>query len=387
VSKEIVRLVESVQNGTIDRRQFVRGALGLGLSVSTIAAVLQGCSGEEKASPAAAPNPDAPPAPAAEPELGPIESELHIYMWSDYIAEDTVPNFEKEFNCKVTLDTYESNEEMIAKLQAGAGGYDLVCPSGYAITVLNQLGLMEKLVKKHIPNLGNIAPIFTSTVFDPKNEFTVPWQWGVTGIAYRKDKLPAPPDSWGLFLDAAHKGKVTMMDDMRDNIGAWLRFRGNSLNSVDPAALATAKTDALAAKANLRAYISAPVKAQLIAGDVFAAQLWNGDTMQARAENENIAFALPKEGAAIWCDSLVIPKGAKNMRAAHEFLNYILRPEVGAKISDFTGYGSPNKEAVAKMATPVAYPTDAEMALLEYQQDLGEGTAAWDQLWTEIKST
>jgi spermidine/putrescine transport system substrate-binding protein len=376
-----------VQNGTIDRRQFVRGALGLGLSVSTIAAVLQGCSGEEKASPAAPPNPDAPPAPAAEPELGPIEGELHIYMWSDYIAEDTVPNFEKEFNCKVTLDTYESNEEMIAKLQAGAGGYDLVCPSGYAITVLNQLGLMEKLVKKHIPNLGNIAPIFTSTVFDPKNEFTVPWQWGVTGIAYRKDKLPAPPDSWGLFLDAAHKGKVTMMDDMRDNIGAWLRFRGNSLNSVDPAALATAKTDALAAKANLRAYISAPVKAQLIAGDVFAAQLWNGDTMQARAENENIAFALPKEGAAIWCDSLVIPKGAKNMRAAHEFLNYILRPEVGAKISDFTGYGSPNKEAVAKMATPVAYPTDAEMALLEYQQDLGEGTAAWDQLWTEIKST
>ncbi len=386
MSKEVSRLVEAVATGAIDRREFVRGALGLGLSVATIAAVLQGCSGEEAKAPPA-PAPGGTPGPAPEPELGPIEGELHIYMWSDYIAEDTVPNFEKEFNCKVTLDTYESNEEMIAKLQAGAGGYDLVCPSGYAITVLKHLDLMEKLTRKHIPNLGNVAPIFTSTVFDPTNDHTVPWQWGVTGIAYRKDKLPTPPDSWALFLDAALKGKVTMMDDMRDNIGAWLRYRGKSLNSVDPTELAAAKVDALAAKVNLRAYISAPVKAQLVAGDVYAAQLWNGDTMQARAENDNIEFAVPKEGAAIWCDSLVIPKGARNIRAAHEFLNYILRPEVGASISNFTGYGSPNKLASEKLATPVPYPSEEQMKTLEYQQDLGAGTAVWDQLWTEIKSS
>jgi spermidine/putrescine transport system substrate-binding protein len=384
MSKEIVRLVQAVKSGTLDRREFVRGALGMGLSATTIAAVLQACSSE---APKPGPEPTAQPGPPPERELGPIEGELHIYMWSDYIAEDTVPNFEKEFNCKVTVDTYESNEEMIAKLQAGAGGYDLVCPSGYAITVLKHLDLMEALVKKHLPNLQNVAPIFSKTVFDPKDEYTVPWQWGVTGIAYRKDKLAAPPDSWALFLDAAMKGKVTMMDDMRDNIGAWLRYRGKSLNSVDAADLAAAKADALAAKVNLRAYISAPVKAQLVAGDVYAAQLWNGDTMQARGENENIEFAVPKEGAAIWCDSLVIPKGAKNIRAAHEFLNYILRPEVGAAISDFTGYGSPNKAASEKLAVPVPYPTEAQMAMLEYQQDLGEGTAAWDQLWTEIKST
>lgn len=380
-----VQLVESFRRGQIDRRAFLRNALGLGVSVSTIGLVLQACASEEKpAEPAKGPEGAAQP--AAEPELGPIEGNLHIYMWSDYIAEDTVPNFEKEFNCKVTVDTYESNEEMIAKVQTGAAGYDLVCPSGYAVSVLRNLDLLEKLVKKHLPNAGNVAPLFLGTVFDPDNAFTIPWQWGITGIAYRKDLLGKVPDSWALFQDPAFKGKMTMMDDMRDNIGAWLRFRGKSLNSVDPADLAAAKADALTAKPLLESYISAPVKAQLIAGDVWAAQLWNGDTMQAKAEKAEIEFALPKEGSSIWCDSMCIPKGAKNKRAAHEFLNYVLRPEVGAKISDFTGYGSPNKEATPKMATPVPYPTDAEMKNLEYNQDLAGASALWDQIWTEIKS-
>jgi len=382
--KTALQLIEAVRCGEIDRRDFMRSALGLGLSLSAIGVVLQSCSGEDPKVVTQPATPGTPPTP--EPDLGPIEADLHIYMWSDYIAEDTVPNFEKEFNCKVTLDTYESNEEMIAKLQLGGGGYDLVCPSGYAVTVMNKLNLLEKLSRKYLPNAANIAPMFSKTVFDPEDAYTVPWQWGITGIAYRKDKFAAAPDSWAFFLDAAQKGKVTMMDDMRDNIGAWLKFRGKSLNSIDPADLAAAKADALAAKPNLRAYISAPVKGQLVAGDVFAAQLWNGDTMQARAENAKIEFVIPKEGAAVWGDSMVIPKGAKNVRAAHEFLNYILRPDVGAKISDHTGYGSPNKEATAKMVTPVPYPTDEQMKILEYQQDLGEGTAVWDQLWTEIKS-
>ncbi len=376
-----------MRRGEIDRRAFLRNALGLGMSLGTIGVVLQACSTGEEApkSPAATP-PTEPAAPPPEPDLGPIEPGLHIYMWSDYIADDTVPNFEKEFNCTVTLDTYESNEEMLAKVQTGASGYDIVCPGGYAVTVMKHLDLMEKLVKKYLPNYANIAPTFGKTVFDPENAFTVPWQWGTTGIAYRKDKIRTPPDSWALFHDAALKGKVTMMDDMRDNIGAWLKFRGKSLNSVDPADLAAAKAAAMLAKPNLKAYVSAPAKAQLVSGDVWAAQLWNGDTLRSKAENPEIEFVLPKEGAAIWCDSMVIVKGSKNKRAAHEFLNYILRPEVGAKISESTGYGSPNAKATAAMASPVPYPTDEQMKNLEYQLDLAADTAAWDQLWTEIKS-
>jgi len=385
--KAALALVDAVVSGRKSRRDFVREALGLGLSVGTIGMVLQACSAEEPKKPDASP-PQAQKSlePAPEPDLGPIEGALAIYNWSDYIAEDTVAKFEEEFKCKVTYDTFESNEEMIAKVQVGGGGYDLVCPSGYAVTVMKNLDLATRLNKKYLPNLSNLAPMFAKTYFDPDGSVTVPWQWGITGLAYRKDKVAAPPDSWAVFHDAALKGKCTQMDDMRDAIGAWLKFRGKSLNSVVAEDLAQAKADALQAKANLKAYISAPVKAQLIAGDVFVAQLWNGDTMQAKVENAEIEFAIPKEGAAIWCDSMVIPRGAKNVRAAHEFLNFVLRPEVGAAISDFTGYGSPNAAATAKMASPVAYPSDEQMKNLEYQQDLAEGTAAWDTLWTEIKS-
>lgn len=379
-------LLDGLLTGRVDRRSFIVQALGLGVSVSVIGAVLEGCSGGETAAPGPTPAPGPAAGPAPEPELGAIEGELHIYNWSDYIAEDTVANFEKEFNVKVTYDMYESNEEMIAKLQAGAGGYDLVCPSGYAVSVLRALDLVQPLSRKYLPNASNLAPMFQKTSYDPDGAYTVPWQWGMTGIAYRKDKITTPPDSWALFLDAALKGKMTMMDDMRDVIGAWLKFRGKSLNSVDAAELAAAKADAIAAKANLKSFLSAPVKAQLIAGDVWAAQLWNGDTMQAKVENDQIEWALPKEGGSIWCDGMMVPKGARNVRAAHEFLNYVLRPEVGAGISNYTGYGTPNSAAMAKVTKPVPYPTDDQMKILEYQNDLGAGNAAWDQIWTEIKS-
>jgi spermidine/putrescine transport system substrate-binding protein len=347
--------------------------------------VLQACGGEEKAAPPPPP-PAKPDAPPPEPELGPMETELRIYNWSDYIAEDTVANFEKEFNVKVTYDTYESNEELIAKLQAGASGYDLVCPSGYAVQVLLALGLADKVLRKYVPNLANVAAAFQKPAFDPSGEHAVPWQWGLTGLAYRKDKVKSAPDSWSVFHDAALKGKMTMMDDMRDVLGAWLKFRGKSLNSSEAADLQQAKADALTAKPNLQSFISAPVKGQLVAGDVWVAQLWNGDTAQARAENDQVEFVLPKEGGSIWVDSMVIPRSAPHKRAAHQFLDYILRAEVGASISTFTGYGSPNQAALAKMEKPVPYPTDEEMKKLEYQLDLASNSAAWDQIWTEIKA-
>jgi spermidine/putrescine transport system substrate-binding protein len=320
------------------------------------------------------------------PDLGEMEKELRVYNWSDYIAEDTVANFEKETGVKVIYDTYESNEELVAKLQAGASGYDLVCPSGYAVQVLLALGLLDPFNPKYIPNLGNVAPQFRKMVFDPTDAHTVPWQWGITGIAYRKDKVKAPPDSWAVFQDKQYAGKMTMMDDMRDAIGAWLKFRGKSLNSVDPADLAAAKADALLAKKNLQSFVSAPVKGQLVAGDVWIAQLWDGDTLQAKSENDKIAFVAPKEGSTIWCDSMCIPKGAPHKRAAHAFLDYVLQPKVGAAISTFTGYGTPNSAALALMEKPVPYPTAEQMTRLEYQTDLGAASQQWDQLWTEIKA-
>jgi spermidine/putrescine transport system substrate-binding protein len=349
----------------------------MGFGLGAIGSLLAACGGREQAKPSAA---------QASGDLGPIERELHIYNWSDYIAEDTVPNFEREFGVRVTYDTYESNEEMIAKLQAGATGYDLIVPTGYVVPVLVATGLIAPLHRKYLTNWGNVSTIFQNLPTDPGTVHTVPWQWGTSGIAYRRDKVTRAVDSWAVFSDPRLSGKMTMMDDAREVIGAMLRYRGHSLNSVDPVELARAKQDAIAAKPQLKAYISAPVKGQLVSGDVWVAQLWNGDTVQAQAEESNVAYALPKEGCTIWNDSLCLPASARHPRAAHEFMNYILRPQVGAAISRATGYGTPNVAAARLLEHPVAFPTEEELKRLEFPVDLGPDTATWDQIWTEIKS-
>jgi spermidine/putrescine-binding protein len=367
------RLPAALRADTLSRRELVARALELGLGLGALGTLLAGCRAREEPRPAA--------------ELGPIERELHIYNWSDYIAHDTVASFEREFGVRVTYDTYESNEEMIAKLVAGATGYDIIVPTGYVVPVLLATGLIAPLTRKYLTNEGNLSPIFRHLPTDPDDAYTVPWQWGTSGIAYRTDKVTTPVDSWAIFGRRELGGKMTMMDDAREVIGAMLRYRGHSLNSVDPAELAQAKRDAVAAKPQLKAYISAPVKGQLVSGDVWLAQLWNGDTNQARLEQPAIAYVIPREGCSIWTDSLCIPASARHRRAAHEWMNYILRPEVAAGISRATGYGSPNLAATRLLEHPAAYPTEAELRRLEFPVDLGEATATWDQIWTEIKAS
>jgi spermidine/putrescine-binding protein len=252
--------------------------------------------------------------------------------------------------------------------------------------VLLATGLIAPLTRKYLTNWGNVSPIFQKLPTDPGNRYTVPYQWGTSGIGYRTDKVTTAVDSWAIFDRQDLSGKMTMLDDAREVIGAMLRYRGHSLNSVDPVELAQAKRDAIAAKPQLKAYISASVKGQLVSGDVWLAQLWNGDTLQAQAEQPAIAYVIPKEGCSIWNDSLCMPASARHRRAAHEWMNYSLRPEVGAAISRATGYGSPNVAATRLLQRPVPYPTEEELRRLEFPVDLGEGNAVWDRIWTEIKS-
>jgi spermidine/putrescine-binding protein len=369
-------LVEQLLRGRISRRDFVHRATALGLGVTSIGMLLTACGGVDRGEGAR----------SAAGDLGPMGKELRIYNWSDYIAQDTVPGFEKEFGVEVVYDTYESNEEMVAKLQAGATGYDIIVPSGYTIPVLVALDLIAPLTKTYLTNWGNVSPIFRNLPSDPDSEHSVPWQWGTSGIAYRTDRVEPPPESWAVFHDPRYRDKMTMMDDGREVIGAFLRYRGHSLNSTDPEQLAEAKADAIEAKKYLKAYLSAPVKAQLITGDVWISQLWNGDTTQAKTEQPNLAYLVPKEGCTIFADSMCMPRSAPNKRAAHEWMNYILRPEVGASLSNATGYGTPNAAALGMLDVRIPYPTEEELERLEFPVDLGRATEVWDRIWTEIKS-
>ena len=356
------------------RREFLGRLLSAALAWSPLGGLVSACRSRPR-SPA-----------AGSPELGPIESRLSIYNWSDYIAPEVVPAFEREFGVRVTYDVYESAEELQAKLQAGATGYDLVVPPTDTVEAFRAGGIIAPLSARYLPNRSHVAPLFRGLGHDPENRFAVPWQWGMTGIAWRTDRVPEPPASWALFLDPRYRGKMTMLDDPRDVLGAFLKYRGRSLNSTAPEELEQARRDAVAAKANLRAYLSAPVKAQLIAGDVWIAQLWNGDAAQAAREEPAISWVLPREGSNLWIDSLVVPAAAPHPRAAHEFINFILRPEIGAAISNATGYGSPNEAALPLVRNPVPFPSVDERARLEIQMDLGRASGLWDEVWTRIKT-
>ncbi|HET6361598.1 MAG TPA: spermidine/putrescine ABC transporter substrate-binding protein [Gemmatimonadota bacterium] len=383
---EIESLVEAARSGDLDRREFLRRALAAGMGATTAGLLLQACGdgasrdandrGGDSRRDGAAERPDIP---------NEIENRLAIYNWSDYVAENTISGFEEEYGVEVIYDTYESNEEMLAKLQAGAAGYDVVFPTGYIIEAMIAGGLLAPIRRELLTNWGNLSPIFLDPPFDPGNAHSVPYLWGMTGVAWRTDRVEATPESWGVFHDDRWNGKMTLLDDSRDVIAAFLKFNGFSINSTVPSELEAAKGDAIEAGTHIRAFVSAPVKGQLVSGDVWIAQLWDGDTRQAAAEEPAIAFALPREGAPIYADALVIPRSAPHKRAAHAFIDYVLRPDVAAEISDATGYGTAN--AAARPRNPKPYPSTEELTRLEFARDLGEGTRLWDRIWTEIKSS
>jgi len=358
------------------RRNFIATGLRSGLSLAT-ASALWACVTRRAAPPVNE---------RALPAGGPLEKQLRIFNWSDYIAADTIARFERESGVAVTYDTYESNEEMVAKLVAGGDGYDIVSPTGYLVPVLVQGGMLQPLDHGVLDRWGNLLPLFVNASADPGGRYAMPYQWGTTGIAFRRDLVSRPPSSWAVFADAALRDKLTMLDDGREVLGAMLRWRGHSVNTVDRAELFAARRDALSIKPNLRAYLSATVKGQLISGDISVAQLWSGDTRQAQVENPAIEFTIPAEGSLLFADYLAIPRAAPNRRAAHAFLNYVLRPPVAAEIAEQTGYGPANAAAIGLMRHPVEPPDAALLARLEFQRDLGAATDLWDRLWTEVKA-
>ena len=317
---------------------------------------------------------------------GKLESELNVFNWWDYVAGDTITNFERETGVRVNYDIYQSNEELLGKLQGGASGYDIVVPSNSTVTVLRKLGKLAPIDHAELAHWENLDPAYLNPPFDPGNRWSVPYLFGTTGIAF--DSAVAPGiDSWGVFLEPALRGRMTMLNVGREVLGAMLEYRGHSLNSTAEDDLSQARRDAIDARRNLRGYLNIPVQAQLVSGDVAVAQVWSGfvDPPSRRAR-PTLRYVIPREGSAIWMDSLVVLAEAPHPRAARAFLDYMLRPEVAADIADHTYYGSPNRAARPLLQQPAPLPSPEERRRLEYFADLGAATAIYDRLWTEVKA-
>jgi putrescine transport system substrate-binding protein len=310
------------------------------------------------------------------------EKVLNVYNWSDYIAEDTIANFEKETGIKVTYDVFDSNEVLEAKLLAGNTGFDVVVPSLSFLARQIQAGVFMTLDKSKLSNYKNLDPKLMERVgeLDKGNAHAIPYLWGTTGIGYNVNKVKqvlgddAPVDSWALILDPENLKKlktcgVSFLDSAVEVIPTVLNYLGEDPNSFDTSLIEGKAQDLLV---KLRPYITYFHSSQYINdlanGDICVALGWSGDVLQAadRASEANngveVAYVIPKEGAAIWFDMMAIPKDAKHPQNALKFLNYILRPKVIADISNYVWYANANKAStpfVDKeiLDDPGIYPT------------------------------
>ena len=374
---------------------------------AALAAVMLSACGDKAADKPAgtAGAPGKPAAPAAE------EPVLNVYNWSDYIAKDTLDNFIKETGIKVTYDTFDSNETLEAKLVAGNTGYDVVVPSLTFLARQIQAGVFQPLDKAKLTNYGNIDPEIYSLIAknDPGNTYAVNYLWGTTGIGYNVKKIreilgpDAPVDSWALFFDKKNLAKlkqcgVYVLDTPSEILPLALNYLGEDPNSFDEAVIR--KGEALLK--DIRPYItqfhSSEYINALANGDACIAIGWSGDVFQARDRAEEagkgveIAYVIPKEGAAVWFDMVAIPKDAQHPDNAHKFINYLLRPEVIAAISNEVAYANANKASLPMVDqelkdNPGVYPTpEASKKLFNLAVLPPEVDRLFTRIWTSLKT-
>jgi spermidine/putrescine transport system substrate-binding protein len=324
---------------------------------------------------------------------GPEEKKLNLYNWSDYVAQSTIPSFEKKTSIQVTQDFYASNEELLAKLQRGATGYDVIVPSDYMVTIMIKSNVIQPLDKSKIPNFKNVGENFKGLSFDPDNEYSMPYQWGTTGILYNKSEV-GEVDSWDAMWDPEFEGKIGMLNDTRETLGAALYKLGYSVNATEEQQLQEAEAELKKQKPLLRGYFdSTQNRASVQNGNLLLGHTFSGDAFLALVENPDLDYAIPKPAATRWTDNMCIPAGAQHPDNAHKFINFILDPEVGAKLSNYTYFNTPNgaalpmvDEALKKLPGYNPQLTPKVYDRLEVIRDTGEATREYERIFTEVKS-
>ena len=260
---------------------------------------------------------------------------LHVYTWADYVKPELVTAFEKANECRVVIDTFDSNEAMYAKLKAGATGYDLVFPSSYMARIMWRQGMLQPLNRSELPNLANVDPDYLKIALDKEMRYSAPYMLTITGIAHLKSRTPDLPPTWAVFDRADLKGRMTMLNDMRETIGAALKFLGYSLNTTNEQQLAQARDIVIRWKKNLAKFENEQYKTGLASAEFLVVHGYSGDILQVQAENPDIEFLVPREGTSIACDDMVIPKAAANASLAHRFINFMHDPQVAAENTEF----------------------------------------------------
>ena len=329
---------------------------------------------------------------------------LHLYNWNNYISDDTLSRFEAECRCKVTQDYYSSSDELLAKLAAGALGYDVLVPTGNAVETLIRQGALRPLDKQRLPNLRNARPEFLNAFFDPGNRYSAPYAFSITLVGYNVERvrgLGLPLDSWAVIFEPRWleklRGHVTVLDDHRELFGAALRYLGYSVNDSDAAHLKQARDLIVRAKPYWAAFNASSYIKELTLGRIWLAHGYSNDMFQAQQDARqahrpfSIGFAIPREGAVLALDSMVIHRSGPQPELAHSFINFMLEGRNSADLTNLIGSGNPNTDALPYITdelkrSPVVFPSPQVQRSLEMLRDHDRKTRRlMNRLWVEIK--
>ncbi|MFD2446909.1 PotD/PotF family extracellular solute-binding protein [Bacillus sp. CGMCC 1.16607] len=317
---------------------------------------------------------------------------LTIYNWGDYIDADLVDRFEEETGIKVIYETFDSNEAMMTKIEQGGTTYDIAVPSEYMIDKMRQEKLLVPLDHSKLPNLKNIDERFMDLPFDPENKYSVPYFWGTVGIVYNKKMLNGKEiKGWNDLWDPDFKNEILLIDGAREVIGMGLNSLGYSLNDINKKHLREAKNKLDSLTPNIKAIVGDESRMLLENQEASIGLVWSGVASEIMYENEDLEYVVPEEGSNLWFDNMVIPKTAKNIEAAHQFINFMLDPKIAAQNTEYVSYSTPNKEALKYMPEDMVnderfYPSPALTEKLEVYENLGKKNLAYyNELFLEFK--
>jgi spermidine/putrescine transport system substrate-binding protein len=329
---------------------------------------------------------------------------LHLFNWNNYIAPETVTRFEESCKCDLSQDYYADNEEMLAKLAAGATGYDVIVPTGNAIDTLIRQGVLRPLDKSLLPNFRNINPAYLDTAFDPGNIYSVPYAYTLSLLGFNKEKieqLGLPTDTWAIIFEPRYlekiRGRVTVLDSQRELMAAALKYLGYSVNDTDERHWQEAAALIVRAKPYWAAFSNTSYIKELAVGNLWVAHGYSNDMFQAALDAQKtgrkftISYSTPKEGAVLAVDSMVLHKSGKRPDLAHQFINFMLDGKNSAELTNLIGSGNPNLDALQYIQPEIAsnkaiFPDPELIARLEMLSDLDrKQRRLLSRLWTEIK--
>jgi spermidine/putrescine-binding protein len=388
--KDLVGLCREMRRGGITRRHFMERALLLGLSAGAVGALAGACGEEEPASTKGTLPPMDKTKPAA----------ITMYNWTEYLDPAIRKDFRAQTGIEVKEVYFSSNEEMLSKLKAGATGYDVIVPSDYMIHIMLMSGLLEPLDMSYLTNFQYIVETFRAPEYDDPEaqnglKYSVPYFFGTSGYARRTDKLAVETTDWTPLFDPQYSGKINMLDDEREALGAALKSLGHSVNTANQEELDQAMNKLIEQKPLVSVYDSVNLKRNIVQGQ-WLVHCWDGDVLLAidalggdAAAKELVVFVRPTEGYVIWSDNLACPVGNNSRYGAHLWMDHLMDPKIAGQNASWVWYLSAVQPASWEYTDPFAMslkPTDEELQRAEIINDLGDFASAYSDAWRQVKS-